>query len=222
MLEAYRTHVAEREELGVPPKPLDAAWTSELVELLQDPPKGEEDFLLDLLTNRIPPGVDEAAYVKAGFLSAIVKDEASSPIVDKPLAVELLGNMLGGYNVSTLIDLLDDQDLAEKAADQLKKITLVFDAFYDISAKADQGNSLAKAIIQSWADAEWFNSKDPVASEIKAVVFKVSGETIQMTFPRHKTPGPGQTYLFMQKPCTRCKGRVSSLRNQELSGPWDR
>ena len=177
MLEAYRTHVAEREELGVPPKPLDAAWTSELVELLQDPPKGEEDFLLDLLTNRIPPGVDEAAYVKAGFLSAIVKDEASSPIVDKPLAVELLGNMLGGYNVSTLIDLLDDQDLAEKAADQLKKITLVFDAFYDISAKADQGNSLAKAIIQSWADAEWFNSKDPVASEIKAVVFKVSGET---------------------------------------------
>ena len=119
MLEAYRTHVAEREELGVPPKPLDTAWTSELVELLQDPPKGEEDFLLDLLTNRIPPGVDEAAYVKAGFLSAIVKDEATSPIVDKPLAVELLGNMLGGYNVSTLIDLLDDEDLAEKAARQL-------------------------------------------------------------------------------------------------------
>ena len=132
---------------------------------------------MDLLTNRIPPGVDEAAYVKAGFLSAIVKDEASSPIVDKPLAVELLGNMLGGYNVSTLIELLDDEDLAEKAADQLKKITLVFDAFYDISAKADKGNALAKEIIQSWADAEWFNSKDPVASEIKAVVFKVSGET---------------------------------------------
>ena len=177
MLEAYRSHVAEREELGVPPKPLDAAWTSELVELLQDPPKGEEDFLLDLLTNCIPPGVDEAAYVKAGFLSAIVKDEASSPIVDKPLAVDLLGNMLGGYNVSTLIELLDDEDLAEKAADQLKNITLVFDAFYDVSAKADKGNSFAKEIIQSWADAEWFNSKDAVASEIKAVVFKVSGET---------------------------------------------
>ena len=177
MLEAYRTHVAEREELGVPPKALDAAWTSQLVELIQNPPKGEEDFLLDLLTNRIPPGVDEAAYVKAGFLSAIVKDEARSPIVDKPLAVELLGNMLGGYNVSTLVDLLDDEDLAEKAADQLKKITLVFDAFYDISAKADKGNTLAKEIIQSWADADWFNSKEPVANEIKAVVFKVTGET---------------------------------------------
>ena len=177
LLEAYRAHVAEREELGVPPKALDAEWTTELVKLLQDPPKGEEDFLLDLLANRVPPGVDEAAYVKAGFLSALVKDETASPIIDKPLAVELLGNMLGGYNVATLVDLLDNGELADKAATQLKNITLVFDAFYDISAKADSGNPYAIEIIQSWADAEWFTSKKKVAEEITAVVFKVTGET---------------------------------------------
>ena len=112
MLDAYRKHVAERAELGIVPKPLDAEQVNGLVELLTNPPAGEEEFLLDLLTNRVPAGVDQAAYVKAGFLAAIARGEASSPIVDAELATELLGTMLGGYNIGPLIDLLDNEDLA--------------------------------------------------------------------------------------------------------------
>ena len=177
MLEAYRAHVSERAELGIPPKALDPAWTADLVELLKAPPAGEEAFLLDLIANRVPPGVDEAAYVKASFLSAIVNGEATSPIIDRALATELLGNMHGGYNVETLVKLLDDSELAEAAADELKSTTLVFDAFHDVAVKADAGNEHAKAVLQSWADAEWFTSNDPVPESIKAVVFKVTGET---------------------------------------------
>ena len=177
MLEAYRAHVSERAELGIPPKALDPAWTAELVELLKAPPAGEEEFLLDLIANRVPPGVDEAAYVKASFLSAIVNGEASSPLIDRAAAVVLLGNMHGGYNVETLVKLLDDAELAAAAAQELKSTTLVFDAFHDVAAKSDAGNEYAKAVLQSWADAEWFTSNDAVPESIKAVVFKVSGET---------------------------------------------
>lgn len=177
MLEAYRAHVSERAELGIPPKALDPAWTADLVELLKAPPAGEEAFLLDLIANRVPPGVDEAAYVKASFLSAIVNGEATSPIIDRALATELLGNMHGGYNVETLVKLLDDSELAEAAANELKSTTLVFDAFHDVAGKADAGNEHAKAVLQSWADAEWFTSNDAVPESIKAVVFKVTGET---------------------------------------------
>ena len=177
MLEAYRAHVSERAELGIPPKALDPAWTADLVELLKAPPAGEEAFLLDLIANRVPPGVDEAAYVKASFLSAIVNGEATSPIIDRALATELLGNMHGGYNVETLVKLLDDSELAEAAANELKSTTLVFDAFHDAAGKADAGNEHAKAVLQSWADAEWFTSNDAVPESIKAVVFKVTGET---------------------------------------------
>ncbi len=177
MLEAYRAHVSERAELGIPPKALDPAWTAELVELLKAPPAGEEEFLLDLIANRVPPGVDEAAYVKASFLSAIVNGEASSPLIDRAAAVVLLGNMHGGYNVETLVKLLDDAELAAAAAQELKSTTLVFDAFHDVAAKSDSGNEYAKAVLQSWADAEWFTSNDAVPESIKAVVFKVSGET---------------------------------------------
>ncbi|MEC8046250.1 MAG: bifunctional aconitate hydratase 2/2-methylisocitrate dehydratase [Pseudomonadota bacterium] len=177
MLEAYRAHVSERAELGIPPKALDPAWTADLVELLKAPPPGEEAFLLDLIANRVPPGVDEAAYVKASFLSAIVNGDASSPIIDRATAVELLGNMHGGYNVETLVKLLDDDELAAAAATELKSTTLVFDAFHDVAAKADAGNEHAEAVLQSWADAEWFTTNDAVPESIKAVVFKVTGET---------------------------------------------
>ena len=177
MLEAYRAHVSERAELGVPPKPLDPVMTADLVELLKSPPAGEEEFLLDLIANRIPPGVVEAAYVKAGFLSAIVTGETTSPVIDAEAAVTLLGNMHGGYNVATLVGLLDNPALSAQAAEQLKTTILVFDAFHDVAAKADAGNADAKGVMQSWADAEWFTTNDAVPESIKAVVFKVTGET---------------------------------------------
>ncbi len=177
MLEAYRQHVAERAEQGIPPLPLNAEQVAELVALLKEPPAGEEDSLLELLTERVPPGVDEAAYVKAGFLAALAKGEAESPLIDKARAVELLGTMLGGYNIQPLIDLLDDADLGALAADQLKGTLLVFDAFHDVKEKADAGNPNAKAVLQSWADGEWFTRRPDVPAEIKLTVFKVTGET---------------------------------------------
>ncbi|MES2719836.1 MAG: bifunctional aconitate hydratase 2/2-methylisocitrate dehydratase [Pseudomonadota bacterium] len=177
MLEAYRQHVAERAALGVPPKPLDEAQVASLVELLKNPPAGEEAFLVDLLENRIPPGVDQAAYVKAAFLAAVTKGEASSPLVTKERATYLLGTMLGGYNVEPLVIALDNPALAATAAEALKKTLLVFDAFHDVEEKAKGGNAYAKAVIQSWADAEWFTSRPEVAREIKVTVFKVTGET---------------------------------------------
>ncbi|WP_066802379.1 bifunctional aconitate hydratase 2/2-methylisocitrate dehydratase [Moraxella oblonga] len=177
MLAEYRAHAAEREALGVPPQPLTDTQMADLVELLKNPPKGEEAFLVDLLENRVPAGVDQAAYVKAAFLNAIVKGEAVSPLVSKERAVYLLGTMLGGYNVEPLISLLDDKELGALAADALKKTLLVFDAFHDVEEKAKAGNENAKAVLQSWADAEWFTSRPDVPSELKITVFKVTGET---------------------------------------------
>jgi aconitate hydratase 2/2-methylisocitrate dehydratase len=177
VLEAYRQHVAERAALGVPPKPLDDAQTAALVELLKNPPAGEEAFLVDLLENRVPAGVDQAAYVKAAFLAALAKGEATSPLVSKERAVYLLGTMLGGYNVAPLVALLDDAALAELAAEALKKTLLVFDAFHDVADKAKAGNANAQAVMQSWADAEWFTTRKDVPTEIKLTVFKVTGET---------------------------------------------
>ncbi|OTG67843.1 bifunctional aconitate hydratase 2/2-methylisocitrate dehydratase [Acinetobacter sp. ANC 4470] len=177
MLEAYRQHVEERAALGVPPKPLDDAQTADLVELLKNPPAGEEAFLVDLLENRVPAGVDQAAYVKAAFLAALAKGEATSPLISKERAVYLLGTMLGGYNVAPLVVLLDDAELSELAAEALKKTLLVFDAFHDVADKAKAGNVNAQAVMQSWADAEWFTSRPDVPEEIKLTVFKVTGET---------------------------------------------
>jgi aconitate hydratase 2 / 2-methylisocitrate dehydratase len=177
VLEAYRKHVEERAAEGVPPKPLNAEQVAGLVELLKSPPAGEEDTLLDLITNRVPPGVDEAAYVKAAFLSAIVKGEATSPLIDKSHAVKLLGMMLGGYNIETLVNLLDDAELASLAAEQLKHTLLMFDAFHDVEEKAKAGNDHAKAVLQSWAEGEWFTKKNKVPESIKLTVFKVTGET---------------------------------------------
>ncbi|MBQ0831497.1 bifunctional aconitate hydratase 2/2-methylisocitrate dehydratase [Marinobacter sp.] len=177
MLEAYREHVAERAALDIPPKPLNAEQTAALVELLKNPPAGEETTLVDLLENRIPPGVDEAAYVKAAFLTAIVKDEATSPLLDKPKAVQLLGMMQGGYNIETLVDLLDHSELAELAGEQLKRTLLMFDAFNDVKDKMDAGNAIAKSVVESWANGEWFTNKNKVPESTKMVVFKVTGET---------------------------------------------
>ncbi|TDB62136.1 bifunctional aconitate hydratase 2/2-methylisocitrate dehydratase [Photorhabdus khanii] len=177
MLEEYRKHVAERAAQGVVPKPLDATQAAALVELLKSPPKGEEDFLLDLLINRIPPGVDEAAYVKAGFLAAIAKDETISPLITSEKAVELLGTMQGGYNIHPLIDALDNEKLAPIAAKALSHTLLMFDNFYDVEEKAKAGNPQAKQIMHSWADAQWYLERPELAEKITVTVFKVTGET---------------------------------------------
>ena len=177
MLEAYRAHVAERAEIGVVPKPLSAEQVADLIELLKSPPAGEEEFILDLVSNRVPAGVDEAAYVKAGFLSALAKGEATSPLIDEAHAIKLLGTMLGGYNITTLVDLLDDAGLAANAAEELKHTLLMFDAFYDVAEKAKKGNEHAKGVMQSWADAQWFTSKPALPEKLTVAVFKVPGET---------------------------------------------
>ena len=177
MLEQYREHVAERAAEGIVPQPLNADQVAGLVELIKRPPVGEEKFILDLLINRVPAGVDEAAYVKAGFLAAIAKGEDTSPILDANRAVELLGTMLGGYNIAPLIDLLDNDALAPTIVRALSHTLLVFDAFHDVKEKADSGNEFAKQIINSWAEAEWFTSKPKVPEKLTVTVFKVTGET---------------------------------------------
>jgi len=177
MLQEYRNHVAERAVEGIVPKALDAEQTAALVELIKSPPVGEEDFLLDLLTQRIPAGVDDAAYVKAGFLAAVSQGEASSPILSAEKATELLGTMLGGYNIQPMIDLLGDDALALTAANGLSHTLLMFDSFYDVKELAESGNAAAKQVMQSWADGEWFTAKNKVAEKITVKVFKVTGET---------------------------------------------
>ncbi len=177
MLEEYRAHVAERAEMGIVPKPLDAEQTAGVIELLKNPPAGEEEFLLELFTHRVPAGVDQAAYVKASFLAAIINGEAESPLIDDERATEILGTMLGGYNIEPLIQALDNDKLADEAATSLSHTLLMFDAFFDVNEKADAGNEYAKRVVQSWADAEWFTSKDKVAEKITVTVFMVPGET---------------------------------------------
>ncbi|MFQ3196768.1 MAG: aconitate hydratase 2/2-methylisocitrate dehydratase [Paraglaciecola sp.] len=177
VLEAYRKHVDERAVEGIPPKALNAEQVAGLVELLKAPPAGEGEFLLGLLSERVPPGVDEAAYVKAGFLSAIINDEATSPLISKDAAIQLLGNMHGGYNIVTLIEALDNNDLAELAAEELKHTLLMFDAFHDVEEKARAGNAFAQDVLESWADAEWFTARPDMPEKITYSVFKVTSES---------------------------------------------
>jgi aconitate hydratase 2 / 2-methylisocitrate dehydratase len=179
MLEQYRAHVADRLAQGVPALPLDAQQASALCELLQNPPAGEEAFLVELLRDRIPPGVDQAAYVKAGFLTSIAQGELTSPLVDALEAVKLLGTMMGGYNVSSLIALLSSEDsrLAIAATTALSKTLLVYDAFHDVAELASAGNAYANRVMEAWANAEWFTSRSPLAQSITVTVFKVPGET---------------------------------------------
>ena len=177
MLELYRKHVEERAAEGIVPMPLNVEQMAALVELIKYPPKGEEEFILNLLVNRVPAGVDEAAFIKASFLSAITKGEVISPILTASDAAELLGTMLGGYNITPLIELLDNPVLAPIAVKGLSHTLLIFDAFHDIQEKANAGNDFAKQIMQSWADAEWFTSKPRIPEKLTVSVFKVSGET---------------------------------------------
>ncbi|ALV07230.1 bifunctional aconitate hydratase 2/2-methylisocitrate dehydratase [Roseateles depolymerans] len=177
MLQAYRQHEAERAALGIPPLPLDAKQVAELIELIKNPPAGEGEFLLNLLTHRVPPGVDDAAKVKASFLAAVAHGDLTVSLISKTKATELLGTMVGGYNVKPLVDLLDDKEVASVAAAGLKKTLLMFDAFHDVAEKAKAGNAQATAVIHSWADAEWFTSRPEVDKKITVTVFKVPGET---------------------------------------------
>jgi aconitate hydratase 2 / 2-methylisocitrate dehydratase len=178
MLEQYRQHADEREAMGIPPLPLNPQQTSELCELLKNPPSGKEEELLHLLRDRIPPGVDEAAYVKAGFLTAIAKGEIESPLISSQGAIDLLGTMVGGYNVHSLIELLKSRDsnLASAAAVALSKTLLVFDAFNDVVTLADI-NPYAKQVLDSWVNGEWFIGRPKLAESITVTVFKVPGET---------------------------------------------
>ncbi|MBU0892767.1 MAG: bifunctional aconitate hydratase 2/2-methylisocitrate dehydratase [Gammaproteobacteria bacterium] len=177
MLKAYRDHVAERAALGIPPLPLTAKQTGELIELLKNPPAGEESMLVDLITHRVPAGVDDAAKVKASYLAAVAHGTEVCTLIGRERATQLLGTMLGGYNLTPLIDLLDDAAVASVAAEALKKTLLMFDQFHDVKEKADKGNTFAKAVLQSWADAEWFTSRPEVPQSIKLTVLKVTGET---------------------------------------------
>ena len=176
-LQTYRAHVAERTALGIPPLPLSAKQVAEVIELLKSPPQGEETFLLDLITHRVPPGVDDAAKVKASFLAAVAHGDIAVGLISKAKATELLGTMVGGYNVKPLIDLLDDAAVAAVAAEGLKKTLLMFDAFHDVAEKCKAGNAKAKEVMQSWADAQWFTSRPEVPKTITVTVFKVPGET---------------------------------------------
>jgi aconitate hydratase 2 / 2-methylisocitrate dehydratase len=177
MLQAYRQHVAERAALGIPALPLSAQQTEELVALLKNPPKGEDQFLVELLTYRVPAGVDDAAKVKASFLDQLAKGKETCALISRESATRLLGTMLGGFNVKPMIDLLSDAVVGAAAAEGLKKTLLVFDAFHDVKELADQGNANAKAVLQSWADAEWFTSRPEVPQSQTLTVFKVTGET---------------------------------------------
>ena len=175
MLKNYKEHVEERLQEGIPPLPLNAEQVSELVELLKAPPAGEEDFILDLITNRTPAGVDPAAYIKAAFLTDVAKGATSSPLIDKQLATKLLGTMLGGYNVESLIGLLEDDAVGGLAADGLSKTLLMFNSKHDV-IELSKTNKNAKRVVDSWSDAEWFTNKPKLPEVIKAIVFRVEGE----------------------------------------------
>ncbi len=176
MLQAFRSHVAERGALGIPPLPLSASQTAELIELLKAPSAGEEDALVEMITHRVPAGVDDAAKVKASYLAGVAHGSERCALISREKATELLGTMLGGYNIAPLIDLLDDKVVGNVAAEALKKTLLMFDAFHDIQAKADAGSANAGAVLLSWADAEWFTSRPEVPESITVSIFKVAGE----------------------------------------------
>ena len=194
MLEAYRQHVAERAALGIPPLPLSKQQATDLVALLKNPPKGEEAFLVDLITHRVPAGVDDAAKVKAEFLANVAKGEQACALISREKATELLGTMVGGYNVKPLIDVLDDTVVGAVAAKALKSTLLMFDFFHDVAEKAKAGSANAKAVMQAWADAEWFTQRPEVPKKISVTVFKVTGETntddLSPAWRRAKKPAP--------------------------------
>ena len=194
MLEAYRKHVDERAQEGIVPKPLNAEQVNELVDLLREPPAGEESVLLDLLTERVPAGVDEAAYVKAAYLAAIAKGEASSPLIDSRRATELLGTMLGGYNIQPLIDLLDSGDVADAAADALSSTLLMFDAFHDVVEKA-ASNPHAERVLNAGQMRSGLLIAHPLLIPSPSLFLWLREKPTPMTYPLQVTRGAGQTSL---------------------------
>ena len=178
LIEEYKAHTAERAELGVPPLPLTAEQTAELVELLKATPIADVEYAMDMFENKVPAGVDDAAYVKAAFLNDIVQGNVTCEAIDKVKAIEILGKMLGGFNVTPMVEALKlDAEVADAAAEQLKNTILVYDAFNDVKKLMDEGNAKAKEIIESWANAEWFTNKPELEKEIRLTVYKVPGET---------------------------------------------
>ena len=177
MLEAYRAHIAERAALGIPPVPLSPQQTTALVELLKNPPPGEEAALVEMITHRVPAGVDDAAKIKAEFLAKITTGQEKSALLSPMKATELLGTMLGGYNIKPLIDLLNEPSCAPTAAAALKKTLLMFDFFHDVQELSEKGNAYAKEVLESWANAEWFTSRPEVPKSLFVTIFKVTGET---------------------------------------------
>ncbi|MFZ7108642.1 bifunctional aconitate hydratase 2/2-methylisocitrate dehydratase [Avibacterium avium] len=176
-LQNYQKHIDERAAQGVVPKPLDAEQTAQLIELLKNPPAEQADYLLELFKTRVPAGVDEAAYVKASFLAAIVNGTAHSPLISPESAVQILGTMQGGYNIEPLLQALDNEALAPYAVSALSSTLLMFDNFYDVEQRAKQGNPYAQQILESWANADWYLSRPKLDEKITVTVFKVSGET---------------------------------------------
>jgi aconitate hydratase 2/2-methylisocitrate dehydratase len=176
MIEAYLQHEKERAKQGIPALPLTPEQTVDLCKLLVKPPKGKEKFLLDLITNRVSPGVDPAAKVKAEFLAEVVTGKKKSPLITPVDAIKLLGTMLGGYNVAPLVAALKDKKLADEAAKALCGMTLVYNAFDEVAAMAKAKNAAAAKVLKSWADAEWFTNRKGVPEIIKVKVYKVDGE----------------------------------------------
>jgi len=219
MIELYRQHIAERSALGIPPLPLSAEQASGLCELLKNPPAGEEAALMEMLTDRIPPGVDQAAYVKAGFLTAIAKSEITSPLITPTAATELLGTMMGGYNVHALIDLLQVNEVAPTAVAALSKTLLVYDAFHDVQELAET-NSYAQQVIDSWAAADWFTTRPKLAEAITVTVFKVPGETNtdDLSPATHATTRPDIPLHALAMLETKQPGSLEAIANLKKQG----
>ena len=179
LLADYRTHTDERAALGVTPLALTAEQVADLVELLKASPVADADYAMELFTQKVPAGVDDAAYVKAAFLNDIIQGNVTCETIDALKATEILGTMLGGFNVAPLVDALTSSDsaVAESAASELKNTLLVYDSFNDVKALMDNGNALAKEIVESWANAEWFFNKPEMEKEITVTVYKIPGET---------------------------------------------
>jgi len=204
VLEDYRKQTEERAELGVPPLPLTAEEVAKVVEGLKASPIEDVDYAMELFTQHVPAGVDDAAYVKAAFLNDIVQGNTSCEAIDAVKAIDILGTMLGGFNVQPLVEALksDDKVVSESAANQLKNTLLVYDSFNDVKALMDEGNALAKEVIESWAKAEWFHNKPAMEEEITLTVYKIPGETntddlspASEAFTRADIPLHGNSFL---------------------------
>src|SRR6056300_1060570 len=206
ILDTYKTHTNDRIKEQLPPLPLNPQQTAELIEYIKDETHQNLDEALNLLLHKVPAGVDQAAYIKAGFLNDIANKKITSSVLSPEKAIQVLGTMLGGYNVQALVPLLDSE-FADEAVKALAKITLVFDALHDVVEKHNSGNKFATALLESWARADWFTSKNELPNEIKLTVFKVDGETntddlspAQNAWSRADIPLHAQSMLINKMP----------------------